>query len=273
MWREAVDLAYTTVDYDALAKAGVEVVLRYLSPTPGKGLTAAERDRIWAAGLAILPLYETSATAALGGFQTGAQQALDAARIGASLGLPAGFEIWYAIDFDATAAQMAGPVTQFVRGLRSVAGADGLYGGVAQLNFLHKAGLTDDTGFQTYAWSDGAWTTHAKIQQYANGVHLAGGVVDRCRVDDTLPLWRPGMELTDKLPSGITVGSALDTLLSRSANLGPWTKIELDSIKSEVESILTAHSVDPATPEEISDASVATIAKAVSDMLAARLVA
>jgi len=77
-------------------------------------------------------------------------------------------------------------VTEFVAGLHAVAGSDGEYGGVDQLRYL-LAHNTGDAGrlFQTYAWSNGQWLDagDAPIEQFHNGLSIAGGVVDDCRVD------------------------------------------------------------------------------------------
>lgn len=196
-WTLACDASYDMPDPAQLGD--VDVVMGYLSDTPGKGMTAAYVARCAAAGKKILPLYETTATMALAGRTGGIAAANTAIGIGRRLGLPGDVPIIYALDQDYTTAQMAGPVSAFVDGLHAVAGLDGEYGGYNQLGWLvaHK----QDVGrlFQTYAWSGGRWlpATQAPIEQYRNGVKLAGGTVDLCRIDETqITLWNPGELMT-----------------------------------------------------------------------------
>lgn len=198
-WVKACDLSYDHPNYAELYAAGYRVVLRYLSRTAGKGLTAAERDAIWSAGLRIRLLYETTATAALGGRTAGRAQATDAEALKKELGAPADFPVIYALDSDFTDTQLAGPVSDFVAGLHDIAGPDSLYGGYDQLNYFIKHGqMTGAALFQTYAWSGGRWLPidEAPIEQYHNGVSVAGGTVDDCRISSTLRTWGPDMTMT-----------------------------------------------------------------------------
>jgi hypothetical protein len=204
-WVTACDFSYSKPNLPALWAGGVRVILGYLSDTPGKGLTQAYVDQALALGFGIVPLYETTAQAALGGKAAGITAATTATRIAARLGCPAAVPIVYALDADYTAAQMAGPVSAYITGLHAVAGLDGEYGGYRQLSYLVAHKIDVGRLFQTYAWSNGAWLSagQAPIEQYRNGVTLAGATVDLCRIDlTTLTIWEhmAAIDSTDILP-------------------------------------------------------------------------
>jgi len=194
-WSLAVDASYDMPDPAAAAAANIAVIMGYLSDTPGKGLTAAYIQRAAAAGVKLLPLYETTSRMALAGRTGGITAANTATAIGRRLGLPPDVPIIYALDSNYTDTEMAGPVSAFVDGLHAVAGLDGEYGGYNQLGWL--VAHQQDVGrlFQTYAWSAGRWlpSAQAPIEQYHNGVALAGGTVDLCRIDlSAITAWNPG---------------------------------------------------------------------------------
>lgn len=197
-WVLGCDFSYSKPDLQQLWDAGYRVILGYLSDTPGKGMSQAYVDEALAIGFKIVPLYETTARAALGGHTAGVAQAGAAMRIGAALGMPAATTVIFALDSDYTTTEMA-TVVEFVAGLHSVAGSDGEYGGIDQLRYLLAHHIGDGGRlFQTYAWSDGEWlaAADAPIEQTRNGVDAYGGTIDICRVDidnPSLTLWEPTM--------------------------------------------------------------------------------
>lgn len=240
-WIEGVDYSYARPDPAGLLRAGKHFALRYVSPQAGKNLTVAERNRLWKAGLGILLLFEDGADNALEGHAAGVRDARLARRLAAALGYPASLPVYYAIDFDATPAQLAGAVTKYVQGVNSVDPNAAEYGGIRTVDYLVAHGLATG-GFQTYAWSAGKWSTHAKVRQYHNGVNVAGGEVDLCRADSTQQLWRTGMATTlteddikaltaaivgadiDPEPTGkYTLAGSLWTILQRTALLNTLT--------------------------------------------------
>jgi hypothetical protein len=249
-WRKFCDFSYDKPDPVRLKAAGFEGVLMYLSRTPGKGMTQAIAHKFLNAGLAIGALYETTAGAALGGEAVGRAQAIEATTIAREIGYPSDCVIIYALDQDFSTAQMAGPVSAFVRGLHSVPGQDGEYGGYNQLNYLIKHNLAD-VGylFQTYAWSGGKWLppAQAPLQQYRNNQKVAGGTVDLCRVESSLHLWEPDMPLTNedinkivnavwahKLVTGETAGGGVADAATRS---GTITNIQMPALSAQVSAI------------------------------------
>lgn len=165
-------------DIAALKQAQVKFVCRYHSTSGNpKNLTLAEAALLERYGLQIVSVYETSADRALGGFTSGAHDALAAAAQAAACGglrVP----IYFALDFDATPAEQV-PINAYFRGVRSVLGPGrvGAYGGYWPLKRLFDAGLTD-YGWQTYAWSGGQWDSRVHIKQYQNGRRVGGLSVD-----------------------------------------------------------------------------------------------
>src|SRR5262249_29146963 len=92
----------------ALRAAGYTFVARYLSyDTTGKNLTAGEARDLFAAGIDVVANWEWGAADALNGFQTGANQARDAAAQAAAAGMPADRPIYFSVDFDAAESQQS----------------------------------------------------------------------------------------------------------------------------------------------------------------------
>jgi len=182
MTTEGVDYAFTLVDERALYAAGKRFAMRYVGPgSNSKHLHALERDRIWAAGLSIVLLSEGTALAALGGTTAGARDGLLARSAATTLGAPATTPIYPAVDFDVTASQWP-LVADYLRGYAGPVGAaqTGIYGGIRAMQWAARDQVAA-WFFQTYAWSSGAWYAGNHVEQYHNGVSLAGGTVDLCR--------------------------------------------------------------------------------------------
>jgi hypothetical protein len=77
--------------------------MRYLSHEPGKNLSAAERDALFAAGLTVGLVWETAADRALAGFTAGASDAREANAQADALGWPRTTTLGYAVDFSPAA--------------------------------------------------------------------------------------------------------------------------------------------------------------------------
>lgn len=162
----------------ALESAGKSFVCRYLSGGDVKDLTATERDALLAAGIAIVVVWETDGrTGPLAA--NGSGDAAAAVKQAQGLGIPKGTCIYFAVDFQPSAADIAGPIRTYFSGIADVChGAGyrcGVYGGLATVN-----GVADlvDCCWQTYAWSGGQWSALAVLRQYQNGVTLAGANLD-----------------------------------------------------------------------------------------------
>ncbi len=159
--------------------AGVSFVCRYLSfvnnLTQVKLLSLGEAKGLSAAGISIVSNYEWYANRALEGFASGVADARIAASQHAACGGPPDRPIYFSVDVDVAGTECL----EYFRGVASVIGASrtGVYGSYRVLNYLLVSGLVG-WGWQTYAWSYGAWEPRAHIQQYLNGVSMSGHSVD-----------------------------------------------------------------------------------------------
>src|SRR5260370_541092 len=155
--------------------AGVAFVCRYLScvknRTQGKLLTAAEAKGLSAVGISLVSNYEWYANRPLEGAASGRQDAQIAAGQHIACGGPATRPIYFSVDIDVDGAQ----VLDYFKGVASVIGEarTGAYGSYRVLQYLLNVGAIA-WGWQTYAWSAGIWELRAHIQQYQNGMVMAG---------------------------------------------------------------------------------------------------
>jgi len=177
--------------------AGVTFVCRYLSEvnslTKVKLLTPNEAKALNQAGIAIVSNYEWYANRSLEGVSSGITDAKIAASQHADCGGPHDRPIYFSVDIDVAGEQVAG----YFHGVASVLGLarTGAYGSFRVLHYLFNAGLIA-WGWQTYAWSYGAWEPRAQLQQYHNGVTMAGASVDYNRsMQADFGQW--GIERTD----------------------------------------------------------------------------
>ena len=160
----------------------VAFVCRYLSAvnalTKQKLLSLDEAKTLSGAGLAIVSNYEWYADRALEGFASGVADAQIAAAQHTACGGPADRPIYFSVDFDATPAQLP-TVGSYFKGVASVIDLSrtAAYGPYEVIKYLFDNHLIS-WGWQTYAWSGGQWEPRAHIQQYNNGVTLAGLSVD-----------------------------------------------------------------------------------------------
>lgn len=166
-----------------LRAAGVTFVCRYLSEvnslTQVKLLMLEEAKTLSQASIAIVSNYEWYANRALEGSASGVTDAQIAASQHAACGGPADKPIYFSVDFDATAIQIPAIIDYFKKGVASVIGLarTGAYGPYQVIKALFDAGAIT-WGWQTYAWSGGVWEPRAHIQQYQNGIMMAGISVD-----------------------------------------------------------------------------------------------
>jgi hypothetical protein len=191
---EGLDYAFGRPSIGALRSAGVTFVCRYLSHSPSKNLTAAEARTLSDAGLWIVVVWETGASRALDGYAAGASDAMDALVQAQACGMPNGRPIYFAVDWDASAAQQAA-INGYLDGAASVLGRDrvGIYGGYGPVSRALDGGHAT-WAWQTYAWSGGRWAGGVQLQQYSNN-HIIGGVgcdYDRATTSD-YGQWRIGV--------------------------------------------------------------------------------
>jgi hypothetical protein len=188
-----------------LKAAGVSFVCRYLSYvnalTQVKLLTPNEAKTLSQAGISIVSNYEWYANRALEGFSSGVQDARIAQQQHAACGGPTDRPIYFSVDTDTDGAHVA----DYFHGVASVLGLHrtGAYGSYRVLQYLFNEGLIA-WGWQTYAWSYGAWEPRAHIQQYQNGVSLAGHSVDYNRsYKSDFGQWKVGENMSG-VPQGWT---------------------------------------------------------------------
>jgi hypothetical protein len=172
-----IDWAWaSSVNVNAMKKAGVKFACRYLSHDHSKNLTASEAEFLSSAGIALVVVWETTANRALGGSPAGNVDAIEALTQARHIRIPQGRPIYFAVDFDASPAQQA-IIDSYLNGAGSVLGTAGykvgVYGGFYVVKRCLEQGSAD-YGWQTYAWSGGKIAPSAHIYQYSNGHTLAG---------------------------------------------------------------------------------------------------
>lgn len=193
---EGVDYAWDRPTVSGLVAAGKKFVVRYGGPgSDGKQIWADELRQLLAAGIAVVANAEGTANG-FRGRTAGIAWAKDAEAHFRGLGMPGDRPIYFSADWDVQAGEMD-EVDAALRGAAEVVGAArvGLYGGYNVIRHAQAAG-TARWFWQTYAWSGGRWASGAHLQQYRNGVSLAGGTVDlnRAMVAD-FGQWGQGIKI------------------------------------------------------------------------------
>lgn len=190
-----IDYAWGRPTISSMKAAGVKFAARYLSyDTSGKNLTRSEADKLAAAGIWSVVVWETTAARAkTGGRLGGVTDAKAAAGLAQKCGMPESRPIYFAVDFDASQSDWQ-KIKEYFKGVNSVLGVErvGMYGGYDPV----KWGFEDHMiswGWQTYAWSGGRWVASAQLRQYKNDQRVGG--VD-CDFDHAMTAdygqWMPG---------------------------------------------------------------------------------
>jgi len=179
---EGVDFSDSRPGGAALAAAGKAFVCRYV-PYGGftKGLTAAEVADYHAHGIAICLVFEQFANRALSGRAAGIADATTSKDAAAALGFPVTQPIYFAVDFDANAAQQPA-IDAYLGGAAGVIGPGrvGVYGGLGVIRRC-KANRSASWFWQTYAWSGGVVEAGIHLLQYSNDQRVGGQSVDLVR--------------------------------------------------------------------------------------------
>lgn len=215
---EGVDYAWARPSPAGLVGAGKHFACRYLSNKGNsKNLTPAEARALSAGKVSIVSNWEWRAGDARLGFDAGADYARQAQSMAASCGMPPDRPIYFSVDWGPTDAELRGPVTAYLRGVGSVLGIGrtGVYGGYNTIAWAHDNGLARWL-WQTYAWSAGRWHPAAHIQQYRNGVTVAGTNdidLDRAMVAD-YGQWTVGQQVSIEGDDDMTQAE-YDELLTR----------------------------------------------------------
>ena len=189
---ELVDYSFSRPSPAGLLAAGIKGVCRYLAyshPAAGaerKFLTIAELADLHSHGLSVVANFESTAGRALvAGAAGGTADGTDARVAMSGLGFPVGRTVYVSIDVGTTAGQYPSIATYFRAFQAALVGKYriGFYGGSTLWSWLVAHGFDGMPLWQAAAlsWSGGRWEPRAAIQQYHNGVVLAGGTVDRDR--------------------------------------------------------------------------------------------
>lgn len=150
---KAVDYSWARPEPGTIKAAGYDIAVRYLGDDASKRLSLAERDRLHAAGIAVGLVWENGATRPLGGEAAGRADAVAANHQADALGWPADKAIYMAVDFDASAGQIAGPIAGYLQGAASASGRPlGVYGSYFVIEHLVGGGIVGH-GWQCAAWS------------------------------------------------------------------------------------------------------------------------
>lgn len=178
---EGVDYSTARPSPAGLYAAGKRFAARYGGAgTSPKWLTLTEARALIDAGLSIVANVEGTASGLLGGYGVGVQWAAAADRHFQACGMPVDRPIYLSVDFDVQASQW-GIVADALRGAAAVIGADrvGVYGGRNAIRWAQRDHVAR-WFWQTYAWSGTPtqWLPGVHVQQYRNGVTVAGGDCD-----------------------------------------------------------------------------------------------
>ena len=158
-----VDYAWQHPTPATIKAAGYAGVMRYLSTDPTKNLTGVEAAGLIGAGLSIGLVWETSAQRAGAGSAAGQLDAAAANAQATALHYPAGCPIFFAVDYDADPAAVAG----YFFGIKAAGGRPaGVYGSLRICTAMRAAGVPYT--WQTAAWSAGAVLKDANLYQRAS---------------------------------------------------------------------------------------------------------
>lgn len=191
---EGVDFSSSRPSPLNLRAAGKSFVGRYFGPGGSwKHATRAEVAGYLAVGIAVTVLAEGATTDPLKGITMGAAHARSAHDAMVAAGIGSDTPIYFAVDFDMQDSQWSA-VKAYLDGCASVIGRSrvGVYGGK---RVIQLAAQQDKANWfwQTYAWSGGFWSAASILQQYRNGVTVAGGDVDLDRaLSASYGQWPPG---------------------------------------------------------------------------------
>lgn len=158
--RAVVDYSWARPQPSGLKARGYDGAIRYIAvgrSNAGKVLTPGERDALWAAGIAVGLVWETSAGRPLGGFNAGVEDAR-AANIEADLlDWPAHVPLAYAVDFDPTG--KLDTIADYFHGVLSVPGRPvgtyGTYSVIERLATVAVGGRRVECFWQCAGWSGG----------------------------------------------------------------------------------------------------------------------
>jgi peptidoglycan hydrolase-like protein with peptidoglycan-binding domain len=174
-----------------IAAQGMKFAARYYSDNADKALTLTEAQALSAAAISVVTVFENSNDAAeFFSSDIGNSQAASALQQAATVGQPPLTAIYFAVDYDATAADVQGPIAEYFTAIKNAFAAAptqyviGVYGSGMTCRVMRDAGLaqftwlTGSIGFAEYAM----FHEEADIVQLAPERKLPAGLV----VDDDI---------------------------------------------------------------------------------------
>lgn len=192
----AIDEAWSKADPAATAAAGYRAVLGYCSRDLTKILDAHWRAAYRAAGLCVGLVFEDGADRALGGVAAGAADGALADQQADAAGYDLAAALLFAVDFDATAAHIAGPIHDYAMAFdQATKRPAGVYGGIDVVDGLVTPGVRPVRyGWQTAAWSRGLLSARASVLQRVGHVNwplisgMAANGFDEDVITNPIPL-------------------------------------------------------------------------------------
>lgn len=176
---EGVDYSFDRPSLPTLYAMGKRFCCRYIGGgSSSKLLTLSEAAWLTVTSLDIVSGFESTRGRADSDEFSGIVDAELAAAAALKVGMPPGRPIYFAVDIDASPAQLVN-VANYFRGVAAHIGlaATGVYGGYRTLAYLHSRGLVRWM-WQTYAWSGGKVYPGTHIYQYSNGHKVGSASVD-----------------------------------------------------------------------------------------------
>lgn len=165
----------------AIRAIGAQFVVGYVSPDPSKNLSIAQAQRLHAAGIQLVLVWESTAKRAYSGKAGGMADAAAATAQADALARAVGHSNWplvYFAPFDADATPADQPaINDYFSGVHAYRGPGraGAYGGYWPLIRLTQANVGIGYIWQTYAWSGSNRHPNMNLYQYSNS-HMVGGV-------------------------------------------------------------------------------------------------
>lgn len=176
---EGCDYSFSRPSISGLWFAGIQFAGRYFGlGTDDKLAHPAELAALQAMGISVFNLAEQWPNSALQGFGLGTTHAIKVRDDMAAKGVPDNRPVYFAVDFDVTAAQWP-KVLDYFYGINSILPLDviGIYGGVRAMQWAARDGAAR-WFYQTAAWSYGQVADGVHVYQYSNGHTIGGGDVD-----------------------------------------------------------------------------------------------
>jgi len=271
-----VDYSFARPDPAAIKAAGYVGVMRYLSNTPGKNLSAAERDALHAAGLSIGLVWETTASRAGQGLLAGRADAQAACAQAKALGYPINCPLFFAVDYDAAPSAVA----PYFVGIKAVATYPvGVYG-----SYRIVEASSVPYHWQASAWSGGKVSSRAHLYQRLRPTvaHPVAGADENLLITP-LPLWTPtATSTTPKGPEMPISPAEIDAISKQVVNDMLLAKLGHSDINvaQALQAVTGLHNTDVAAiaaavlaglPAGGAGVTVEQLAKAVNDDAARRL--